>query len=362
MKAKAAIFMGANAPFEVREYPVTEPPAGYARLRLDASGVCGTDVHFHRGKLAMEPGKIIGHEFVGTVEALGAGETDLKIGDRVISDIAVPCGKCPLCLAGDDANCVNMRVTNGEFADCPPHFHGGYAEVNYSPLANLIRVPERLDPKVVCAFACPGPTALHAFGLARQAGVRPEKSRLAVVQGLGPVGMFAVAWLKRCGAERVVALTARENPRRAALARGLGADEVLSVGGGEDAAVERISELTGGLGADLAFEASGAPAAVACALRFLRNRGVYLVPGQYSESGAVSVQPQLITFKALRIIGSSQYSVRDVEEYVRFLAENPDLEEKIAPLVTAYAVEDVNAAFRDAEAGRNVKTVLVRKK
>ena len=93
MKAKAAVYVGANKPFEVREFDVVEPPAGYGRSQLIASGVCGTDLHIHNGKLDEAAPAIIGHEFIGKLDALDPAEGEkygLKVGDNVIADIAVP--------------------------------------------------------------------------------------------------------------------------------------------------------------------------------------------------------------------------------------------------------------------------------
>ena len=132
MKAKAAVFMGAHKDFEVREFDVTETPKGYGQMALIASGICGTDLHFHNGKLAINPPTVIGHEFVGKITDLDekdAKQYDLAVGDNVIADIAVPCGECILCKNGDDANCANMKVTNGGSIDVAPYLYGGYAEV-----------------------------------------------------------------------------------------------------------------------------------------------------------------------------------------------------------------------------------------
>ena len=166
MKAKAAVFMGEKKPFEIREFEITKPPKGYAQMKLIASGICGTDIHMHNGKLAVAAPSIIGHEFIGRISDADPEEAasfGLKIGDNVIADIAVPCGECLLCKSGDDANCVNMKVTNGGSIDEAPYLYGGYTEVNYTPLANLIRIPDSIDPAVAAIFACPGPTAMHAF-------------------------------------------------------------------------------------------------------------------------------------------------------------------------------------------------------
>ncbi len=364
MKAKAAVFMGAHKDFEVREFEVTKCPKGYGQMELIASGICGTDLHMHNGKLAVGAPSIIGHEFVGRItdaDQAEAGKYGLKIGDAVIADIAVPCGECILCKNGDDANCVNMQVTNGGSIETPPYLYGGYTEVNYTPLKNLIKIPESIDPTVAATFACPGPTAIHACCLADNAGVDFSKINVAVVQGLGPVGTFAVMYLKRMGVKTVYAITAGNNLKREELAVSLGADKVFNLTReGAETVTKALLEENGGLGVDLCFEASGAPQAVVQGMDILRNRGVYLVPGQYSASGGIEIQPQIITFKALHIIGSSQYSMSDVHKYLEFLNANPDLHPLIEKLGSKYKVEQINEAIIDAKSGNNIKTLLVK--
>lgn len=363
-KAKAAVMAGYNVPFDVREFNITPPPAGMAEIELIASGVCGTDIHIHTGKLTVGLPTVIGHEFAGKVMELDEKEGKkygISVGDNVIVCIAVPCGKCLLCKSGDDANCVNMGVTNGGDINSPPHLYGGYAEVNYSPVKNCIKIPKDVLPSAAAVFACPGPTAIHAFSLAKKAGIDFKDVNTAVVQGLGPVGCFAVMYLKALGIKNIVAVTNRNDKKRAELAKKLGATHVFSIAETSEAEVfENIKKLSGGLGADLAFEASGAPAAFTQGLEMLRNRGTYLVPGQYSNSGTVALAPQIITFKALRIIGSSQYSLCDVKDYLAFLSANPALQQVINTLKTEYKIEKINKAFEDAKAGKNIKTVLVK--
>ena len=362
-KAKAAVFVGAGRPLEVREFLVTATPAGYGRSELIASGICGTDLHFHNGKLEVSVPSIIGHEFVGRLVDLDEAEGEaygLRVGDHVIADIAVPCGECLLCRSGDDANCVNMGLTNGGSIDEPPYLYGGYTQVNYTPLKNLIRIPDQLDPAMVAIFACPGPTVMHAFALSERAGVRLADVHTAVVQGLGPVGTYAVMYLHAMGVEHVYAITAGHNEAREQLARDLGAERVFNLTreSAEDINAALLAE-SDGLGVDLAFEASGAPAAVPQGMTVLRNRGVYLVPGQYSNSGGITIQPQMITFKALHIIGSSQYSVSDVKAYMAFLCDHPELHDTIRALADYYPIDAVNEAFADAKLGKNVKTLLI---
>ncbi len=361
--AKAAVFQGPHRPFDIRSYPVGTPPRGMASLDLIASGVCGTDIHIQEGRLATGYPSIIGHEFVGRVREIHPEDAEacgIRAGDAAIVDIACPCGDCPLCLGGDDANCLHMGVTNAGDPGQAPHLWGGYAEVTYAPIQNLIKIPEGLDPKTVSVYACAGPTAIHAFELGRQANCGIETARVAVVQGLGPVGTFAVAYLAALGIPHVMAITAGHNPQREALARKLGASQIYSL---EKQSIETITQeiaaQNDGMGADLVFEASGSRTAVPQGLGLLRNRGTYLIPGQYSNSGGVEIEPQLITFRALRLIGSSQYSLRDVGLYLQFLQSHAHLRPVIDALITAYPVEKVNEAFADMKAGNNIKTVLV---
>lgn len=282
-------------------------------------------------------------------------------GERVISDIAVPCGTCKLCKNGDEANCVNMGVTNGGNPEEPPYFHGGFAEVSYAPAANLVKIPENVDTLAACVFACPGPTVIHAFNLAKKACCNIEKADVAVVSGAGPVGCMATAYFKHIGVKTIIVLKKRQSKESDERVLSLGASKIFDVSTAQDnEIVSEIMNISDGLGVDVAFEASGNPKAVPLALKYLRNRGVYLVPGQYSNNGGVEIEPQLITFKALHIIGSSQYSMNDVRDYIELLSENEDLQKKIKSLASCYKVEDINKAFSDIKLRKNIKTVLVR--
>ena len=364
MKAKAAVFMGAHKDFEVREFEITPTPKEYGQVELIASGICGTDLHFHNGKLAITPPTVIGHEFVGKITDLDeecAKNYGLAVGDNVIADIALPCGECILCKNGDDANCVNMQVTNAGSIETAPYLYGGYAEVNYTPLSNLVKIPKGVPPTVAATFACPGPTAIHACELAKKAGVDFSEINVAVVQGLGPVGTFALVYLKALGVKKVYAITAGNDTTRENTALTLGADKVFNLTREGTAEVTKALQAENdGLGVDLCMECSGAPAAVVQGMDILRNRGIYLVPGQYSASGGIEIQPQMITFKALHIIGSSQYSMCDVRTYLEFLSVHTELYEKIEKLGTKFKVSEINEAIAYAKSGKNVKTLLVK--
>ena len=115
--ARAAVFTGSGKPLEIREYPVVAPTGGDALLSLQASGICGTDIHIVTGRLAIPPTFIPGHEFIGKVEQLGPkAQKDalgrrLALGDLAIACVAQACGKCFTCQQGNTASCLQFGVT-----------------------------------------------------------------------------------------------------------------------------------------------------------------------------------------------------------------------------------------------------------
>jgi D-arabinose 1-dehydrogenase-like Zn-dependent alcohol dehydrogenase len=227
MKKKCAVFQGAGKKFAVREFDVASPQTGYAGLDLISSGICGTDVHICEGRLAMpDMPLIIGHEFIGRIREIGAGNAvdamgnKLAVGDIAISCVAIPCGKCLNCLAGETASCLAFGVTYVKNVEEEPHFHGGFAEYLYSPFANLIKLPENVDPFAAAAFPCGGPTVIRScvYGGGLKAG------ELVVIQGNGSLGIFAAAYAKQHGC-KVVVIGSGANAKRVDLTMAVGPDK-----------------------------------------------------------------------------------------------------------------------------------------
>lgn len=366
-KAQALVFESSGRAFSLKTYAVVNPDESHALLSMDRSGVCGTDVHIAEGRLPLPSGDwILGHELVGKILELGRGKDSdglgsrLAVGDTAIACVAIPCGTCASCLRGETASCMNFAVTYMRDPKDAPHFFGGFAEVLHSPVANLVKVPAGLDLDAVAAFPCGGPTVIRAFEYA--GGL--EKGEFVIVQGTGPLGLFAIAYAVAGGC-KVMAIGSGSNPARNEMARRLGAFELLDFKQVDKAArlarVQEIAkEMKRGNGADLVIETSGSPDAVPEALDLLRTRGRYVVPGQYSNSGPVSIQPQLITFKALRITGSGQYTLKDIAAYLDFVKANPETAKVFASCVTQYKLADWREAFLAAKTGLNVKTVFAK--
>jgi L-iditol 2-dehydrogenase len=122
---------------------------------------------------------------------------------------------------------------------------------------------------------------------------------------------------------------------------------------------DMAKETNRGDGADVVFEASGSPSAIPEGLQLVRTLGTYIVPGQYSNSGGIEIEPQMITFKAIRIVGSSQYKISDIATYLDFLLKHADLQDKFAACIThRYSIAEANDACSAASSGESVKAVF----
>jgi len=360
--AKAAVFVNVGQPFEVKEFSLAGPEKGLALVRMLASGICGTDIHIIEGKigLPMLP-MVIGHEFIGEIVAVNAQDSasGFRAGDRVIVTVAKTCHECSMCNTGESATCHNLSVTYFHAPDKPPHLFGGYADHTYAPLGCMTKIPAEIPSKTAAIFACAGPTVFNAV---RCGGVEGFKNvHTLVVQGLGPVGLFSVLYAKACGVKNIVAVSTGRNPKRQDLARTLGATHFLSTADSScEDRVKQVTAISGGFGADCVIEASGNPDAFNEGMDMLRSRGVYLVPGLYSNRGDIRIKPQLITFKALQIFGSAQYSSDDQAKYIDFLRAHRDCWAAIDSVCThEWKIADINKAIDACMKGESVKAIFV---
>jgi 2-desacetyl-2-hydroxyethyl bacteriochlorophyllide A dehydrogenase len=281
-----------QAPGEVRieERPEPELSAGDdAVVRVEATGVCGSDLHIYHGRVVIEPGFTLGHEFVGTVVAAGDGVTEVAEGDRVLGCYCSACGNCFFCRRGDFHECDDGRVFgHGETLGS---LQGAQAEQVLVPHANLTlrRVPDGMpDDAALFAGDVMG-TGWHAVD---QAGIRPGDS--AAVLGLGPVGLCAVQAAKAAGAARVIGIDSVEERLR--VASGFGADPVHLTEGDPRGAVK---SATDGRGVDAAIDAVGHPDALELACRVTRKAGTVVAVGVYAER--VQVHMGIVWIKALTL-------------------------------------------------------------
>lgn len=257
---KAVVFHGVG---DIRTDDVPEPqikdPTD-AIVRLTASAICGTDLHFVRGTMSgMRPGTILGHEGVGVVEELGPDVRDLEVGDRVVVASTIACGSCSYCRAGYYAQCTEANPNGPEagtaFFGGPEStgpFDGLQADKARIPYANvgLVKLPEEVNDEDAILISDIFPTGYFGADIAEiRAG------DIVAVFGCGPVGQFAILSAKLLGAGRVLAVDGVED--RLEIARRQGA-EVIDFN--REDPVETIKRLTGGIGVDRVIDAVGVDA------------------------------------------------------------------------------------------------------
>jgi 2-desacetyl-2-hydroxyethyl bacteriochlorophyllide A dehydrogenase len=281
-----------QAPGEVRVDEVPEPElsgADEAVVRVEASGVCGSDLHIYHGRVAVEPGFVIGHEYVGTVVAAGDGVRSVREGDRALGTYCTACGECFFCARGDFHKCDRGRVFgHGATLGSLP---GAQAELLLVPNADLTlrHVPAGMSDDVALFAGDVMGTGWHAVA---ETGVEPGST--AAVLGLGPVGLCAVQAALARGAERVIGIdTVAE---RLDLARSFGAEAVHLTEEDPRAAIKAATE---GRGVDATIDAVGHPDALELACRITRSAGTVSATGVYAER--VEVHMGIVWIKALTL-------------------------------------------------------------
>jgi threonine dehydrogenase-like Zn-dependent dehydrogenase len=267
---KAWVLGGPDELF-LREKPVPTPGRAEVLVRIDAVAICATDLEIiHSGSPASILGGLPfnknftpGHEYMGTVVALGPEVDEYGIGERVSVEIHAGCGQCKRCRQGMYTSCLNYgkpekgHRANGFTTD------GGFTEYAVNHINTLARVPDSMSDAEATLVVTAGTSM---YGLTELGGLVAGES--VVVIGPGPIGLLAVAVAKALGASPVI-LTGTRN-KRLAIGKELGADRVVNIN--EEDAVAVVKELTGGIGADYVVECAGTEPTIDQAIR-MTNRG-----------------------------------------------------------------------------------------
>jgi L-iditol 2-dehydrogenase len=267
---KAWVLGGPDELF-LRDKPVPMPGRAEVLVRIDAVAICATDLEIiHSGSPASISGGLPfnknftpGHEYMGTVVALGPGVDEYGIGERISVEIHAGCGQCKRCRQGMYTSCLNYgkpekgHRANGFTTD------GGFAEYAVNHINTLARVPDTMSDAEATLVVTAGTSM---YGLTELGGLVAGES--VVVIGPGPIGLLAVAVAKAIGASPVI-LTGTRN-KRLAIGKELGADRTININ--EEDAVTVVKELTGGIGADYVVECAGTEPTIEQAIR-MTNRG-----------------------------------------------------------------------------------------
>jgi propanol-preferring alcohol dehydrogenase len=326
---KAAVVHEYKEPLRVEDVETPEPGAGEIIIKVEACGVCHSDLHLAEGdwkpllkrvKLPLIPG----HEVVGKVVAKGEGVTQLEIGDRVgVAWIHWTCGECDMCREGRE-NLCSRQVITGATVD------GGYAEFIKANASHALKAPEQLSPEEVAPMYCAGLTVYRAIKLAE---IEPHQ-RVAIV-GIGGLGHLAVQIAKNYGAE-VIAIDVADEKLQ--LARDLGAD--ITINAKESNAVKEMKKLGG---VHKAIVTSAAKAAYDTALFGLRGNGKLMIVGMPADD----IPLPAILLREITVMASATGTRNDLRELLELAAGG-----KVKCRVETRPLQEINEVFDEMKQGK----------
>jgi L-idonate 5-dehydrogenase len=335
-----------HAPEDLRleERDAGEIGPGQVLVRVGMGGICGSDLHYFHdggfGTVRIKEPLILGHEVAGTVAAVAADVTSVKVGDRVAVNPSRPCTACKFCLEGLPNQCLEMRFFGSAMR--MPHVQGAFRNMLLCQAEQCHKVADGV-PLTLAALAEPFSVGLH--GVSR-AG--PLLGKRVLVSGCGPIGVLAIAAARLHGAAQIVATDVVDEPL--AIARQMGADEVINAAT-DSGWVPRYSPDKGTF--DVLLECSGNQRALRDGLEVMRPRGVIV---QLGLGGDVSISQNTIVAKELSICGSFRFHA----EFALAVQIINQRRIDFTPVITrTFAMQQANEAFALASDRKRAMKVLI---
>ncbi|MXY59177.1 MAG: zinc-binding dehydrogenase [Chloroflexi bacterium] len=356
----AAVVTGVLAPVELQRVPLPDLDDQGIIARVDAATRRGTDVHYWQGDL-IPPGTtpyVPGHETAAIVEEVRGDRRDIlgqpvAKGDRII--VSYPyCGHCYFCTVAHQTNlCMNSYAFGRHRTDTFPYLLGGCAEYHYyPPLSDVVKVPEEVSSPLAASAACALRTVVHGFE--RLGAIEPHET--VVVQGCGPLGLYASALARDRGAAKVIVIGAPAE--RLAVATDWGADEVLNIDEVTEAGdrIEWVRERTRGIGPDIVVQCASSSANPE-GLMMVRRGGRFLAIGV--EGKDITLPGGLITVKSLQVNGVIGAVGRHFYKALQFLATRSGRFPFERLISGTYTLDKVTDALQAMSEFREVKPVVL---
>ncbi|MFC6872115.1 zinc-dependent alcohol dehydrogenase [Halobellus marinus] len=364
-----AIVMDEPGTIEQREIELPDPGPDDVLLRVELSGICGTDVHMYNGGMDLEFPVIPGHEFAGEIEHVGENVeedskgAEIEEGDNLAVVPAMPGGS-------DDWYARNMpgrpRLSKNPdrfgFDNVGKQYTGGMSKYNVLPSkAAYYKLPDDMDGELG-ALVEPLSVGMHAFERSMQPGLPHMREgfgvgRSVAVQGAGPIGLFAICSAKAAGAGQIIAIDAMEE--RLDLAEQFGATDVVDLTEVGDELVPTVKGLTNGnVGPDVVIEAAGVPQAVEQGLELPHDGGTYVEAGHFAYNGESEINPTRIVQKELNIYGSLAYPPTQFESAIELMDQLKD-EVPFRKLFNfKTALDDAEEAYKAQESGEAYRATI----
>ena len=310
---RAAVLVAPGEPLEVREIRTPRAQAGEVLVKVIACGLCHSDLHVMAGKIPFPMPAVLGHEVSGTIVEMGSNtrHSGLTVGDQVCGAFLMPCGQCPECARGRDDLCApffefnrlkgqlfdgTSRLTDLDGNVIAQYSMGGLAEYCVIPVTAVAKMAEGMDPVAASIIGC---AAMTAYGAVRR-GADLQYGETVAIIGIGGVGSNIVQVAKEMGARHIIAIDVDDE--KLAAAERLGATETINSRSVD--ARERVFEITGGRGVDVAIEALGIPATFEQALTLLADGGRMVPIGLAAGTTTAGVEINRLVRRGQQISGS----------------------------------------------------------
>lgn len=326
-----AIVMEEPGKLKHKEVDISDVGPDDILLRVELTGICGTDVHMYEGGMDLDFPVVPGHEFAGSIEEIGENVTEDAKGERIEEGDTL--SVVPAMPGGDDDWYSRNMPARPRLSKDPDRFGfdnvskgyaGGMSEYVVLPdKAAYYRLPDGLEDELG-ALVEPISVGMHAFERAYQPGLPHVREgfgigRSVAVQGAGPIGLFTMSAAKAGGAGQIIAIDAIED--RLSLAEEFGATETVNLAEyDEDELVEEVKQRTNGnVGPDVVIEAAGVPDAVRQAIELPHDGGTFVEAGHFAYNGEVEINPTRIVQKELNIYGSLAYPPSQFESAIELI-------------------------------------------
>ena len=359
--------MTAKERIEIKEFNIPEIGDDEMLVKVEGCGICGTDVHEYKNDPFELIPVVLGHEGTGEIIKIGknikrdsAGKS-LKVGDKIVTCI-IPCGECPTCLQHPERTnlCENQGIY-GLISDDNVHLNGWFGDyIVIRKNSTVFNVSDMdLHSRVLIE---PAAVVVHAVERAKTTGLLKFNSKV-LVQGCGPIGLLLLSVLRTMGIENIIAIDGNE--KRLEMAKRLGATATVNVmkSSSFDETIEKIKDLTDGLGADFAFQCTGSPKAHAGIWKLVKRGGGLCEVGFFVNNGDATINPHFdLCNKEITAVGSWVYTPQDYLTTFDFLKRANGIGLPIKELIThEFPLEQLQEALETNIRQEGIKIAIINK-
>jgi len=354
---------------EVKEFPIPTLQDDDILVKVEGCGVCGTDVHEWKGDPFGLIPVVLGHEGTGEIVAMGknvhcdTAGNPLKVGDKLVTSV-ISCGECYICrMHPGNTNLCDKQGVFGLIGHNDAQPLNGWFSTHLlirAKGATYFRVNDLdLDERMLLELAC---VCVHAYNRANSTGLMNFNSRV-LIQGLGPVGLMMASVLRAAGINHIIAIDG--TPKRLEMAKRLGVKTVINFKEIDtlEKRVAVVKEAANGVGADFAFQCTGAPAAAKDIFEYIRRGGGLCEMGFFVNNGTYEINPHFaMCNKEINVVGSWDYSAEDYPTTMAFLRQAREMNIPIKELIThRFPLDQLNEAMETNVAQAGIKVCYIAK-